>query len=468
MKEGTFHLVTYGCQMNKLDSELVASRLVQAGYEPAEDENDASILLFNTCSVRENAEDRVWGRLGSLKARKRKDPGLILGVLGCMAQEHKVFLRTKMPHVDLVCGTQDFGLIDEYIAKIREGREAIVATGNDGGGDAVHREVGLRPNRAQAFVNIIRGCNMPCTYCIVPTTRGAETCRPMGEIVEEVERLCSDGVTEVTLLGQTVNAYGHGLSERSNLALLLRKLHRIPPLRRIAFITSHPNYLTRELMETMAELPRVSRYFHLPAQSGSDRMLERMQRKYDVARYLARIRDLRELVPEMEFASDWIVGFPGETDEDHEATRRLMEEVRFSQSFVFKYSPRPLTVAADCMEDDVPGDVKAARNQDLLAVQERISLEKNRALIGEDIEVLVEGVSKSRADRFTGRSARNRLVHFPCMDARRVGQYLPVRILDATPFSLTGELLGQETEFATDTAQSSQSLSGSKEVHTER
>ncbi|PIE22032.1 MAG: tRNA (N6-isopentenyl adenosine(37)-C2)-methylthiotransferase MiaB [Planctomycetota bacterium] len=443
---GTFHLVTYGCQMNKLDSELVASRLVQAGWEAAIDEEQADLILLNTCSVRENAEDRVWGRLGSLKSRKRQKPGLLLGVLGCMAQEHKVFIRSRMPHVDLVCGTRDFGRIDELIAEIHEKRSSIVATGNDGGGDLVHREVQLRPHPSQAFVNIIRGCNMPCTYCIVPATRGEELCRPVADIVDEVLRLVGDGVTEITLLGQTVNAYGHDLRPRASLAMLLRELHQIPALRRISFITSHPNYLTPELMDAMAELPRVSRYFHLPAQSGSDRMLLRMQRKYDVQRYLKRVEELRARVPEIEFASDWIVGFPGETEEDHQASIELMERVRFSQSFVFKYSPRPLTVADDYFEDDVPEEVKARRNQELLAVQERISLEKNQALIGQQLEVMVEGPSKSRADRFTGRTMRNRLVHFDCSDHHLIGRYLSVQIQDAGSFSLSGVLVNESQQ----------------------
>jgi tRNA-2-methylthio-N6-dimethylallyladenosine synthase len=355
---GKFHLVTYGCQMNKLDSELVASRLVQAGWQQTEEEAEASLILLNTCSVRENAEDRVWGRLGSLKSRKRKEPGVMLGVLGCMAQEHKVFIRSRMPHVDIVCGTRDFGRIDEIVDEVRDKQHAVVATGDDGGGDLVERDVTLRPHPSQAFVNIIRGCNMPCTYCIVPATRGEELCRPVSEIVDETLRLVEDGVTEITLLGQTVNAYGHDLQPRASLAILLRELHQIPALRRISFITSHPNYLTPELMDTMAELPRVSRYFHLPAQSGSDRMLMRMQRKYDSGRYLDRVRDLQKRIPDIEFASDWIVGFPGETEEDHQASIRLMETVRFSQSFVFKYSPRPLTVADDYFEDDVPEESK--------------------------------------------------------------------------------------------------------------
>ena len=445
-----FCLLTYGCQMNKLDSELIASRLVEAGHVQAEREADASILLFNTCSVREHAEDRVWGRLGALMARKRVEPDLLIGVLGCMATEHKLFIRTRMPHVDLVCGTMDFGRIHELIHKIRADREAIVACEEDASGDLIPRNVGLRPSRAQAYVNIIRGCNMSCTFCIVPRTRGLELSRPIDAISREVERLVGDGVTEITLLGQTVNAYGHDLPGKPSLAKLLLELHAIPSLRRIAFITSHPNFLTKELMETMAALPRVSRYFHLPAQSGSNEMLARMRRLYTVEKYKARIADLRSLIPEIEFASDFIVGFPGESEDDHRQSLALMEELRFAQSYVFKYSPRPSTVAADHYEADVPEEVKKRRNQELLRLQDGISLEKNRALVAETVEVLVEGPSKRGEGRYMGRSSRNRIVHFDNDDAAMVGRYVPVRIVDAYSHSLLGEVRDEDRRHAED------------------
>ncbi len=441
-----YSLVTFGCQMNKLDSELVATRLIDAGWEAATSEDEAGLVLINTCSVRENAEDRVWGRLGALLERKRRDPGLIIGVLGCMAQEHRDFIQKRMPHVDLVCGTNDFGSIDSIVAEVRRQRSPVLATEQRASGDAVVRNVALRPSRAQAYVNVIRGCNMPCTYCIVPQTRGAEVSRPVDAIVDEVARLVADGVTEVTLLGQTVDAYGHDLEKGTDLALLLRELHAIPALRRLSFITSHPNFLRPRLMETMAELPRVSRYFHLPAQSGSNRMLKAMKRGYSVETYLDRIRTLRSLIPEMEFASDFIVGFPGESEDDHQATLALVEEAQFSQSFVFQYSPRPRTAAAETMVDDVPQETKKRRNHEVLAAQERIGAAKNRALVGQVVEVLVEGTSKSRSDRMSGRCSRNRLVHFEADDATLVGRYVPVRIEQALAHSLVGSLLPETSD----------------------
>ncbi|HHI78643.1 MAG TPA: tRNA (N6-isopentenyl adenosine(37)-C2)-methylthiotransferase MiaB [Planctomycetes bacterium] len=444
MDRRKFFLLTYGCQMNKLDSELIASRMIQAGFEETEREEEAQVLLLNTCSIRESAEDRVWGRIGAMKARKKKDPEVIIGVLGCMAQEHKVFLRTRMPHIDVVCGTREFGRIDALVRESIETRKGVIATGEGGNGDLVQRELSCRPMRAQAFVNIIRGCNMPCTYCIVPATRGPEVSRPVDAIREEVERLVADGVTEVTLLGQTVNAYGHDLERGTDLALLLRELHQIPALRRISFVTSHPSFLTPRLMEAMAALPRVSRYFHLPAQSGSNQVLKAMKRGYTRERYLARIRDLKGLIPEMEFACDFIAGFPGETEEDHRQSLSLIEEVGFSQSFVFKYSPRKGTVSADYLRDDVPEEVKARRNQELLQTQERVSLARNRAQVGEVREILVEGPSKTRKDRYTGRTARNRIVHFANEDPNLVGRYVPVRIVEAQAHSLIG-VLQEET-----------------------
>ena len=439
-----FFLLTYGCQMNKLDSELIGSRLLEQGLEPTEREAEADVVLFNTCSIREHAEDRVWGRLGAMKTRKAQEPGLIVGVLGCMAQEHQDWLRTKMPHVDIVCGTMDFGRIGELVGEVESTREGVVAVGDSASGDEIERNVDLRPSRAQAFVNIIRGCNMPCTYCIVPRTRGPEVSRPVDEIVHETERLCEDGVTEVTLLGQTVNAYGHDLERGTDLALLLRELHRIPALRRISFITSHPNWLKPRLMETMAELPRVSRYFHLPAQSGSNDILKAMKRGYSYETYMARINDLRSLIPEMEFASDWIVGFPGETEADHEASKRLIEEAQFSQSFVFTYSPRPETAAAEELVDDIPDGIKRRRHQEILELQGSISYAKNRALVGETVEILVEGPSKTRSDRYTGRTGRNRLVHFDNSDASLVGRYVPVRIQEALAHSLVASLVCED------------------------
>ncbi|MCA8973172.1 MAG: tRNA (N6-isopentenyl adenosine(37)-C2)-methylthiotransferase MiaB, partial [Planctomycetes bacterium] len=418
-----YHLTSYGCQMNKLDSELVESKLQQRGYRAAGNEDDAAVVLVNTCSVRQHAEDRVWSKLGKLRIRKRSEPQLVVGVLGCMAEEHKRYLLTRMPHVDLVVGPSAFGDIDQTVerARLRNAELAaglepvqskhgvrgagVVVTGHGKSGDTIRRDVRVRPHRSQAYISIMRGCNMPCTYCIVPTTRGDEVSREIAAIVDEAQRLVDDGVSEITLLGQTVNAYGRDLAgQNATLARLLRALHEIPALRRLAFITSHPNFLNAELVEAIAELPRVARYLHLPAQSGSNAVLKTMRRGYTVERYRKRVDLLLERAPDVELHSDFIVGYPGETAADFDLTVGFLREIGFAQSYVFKYSPRPGTVAADLV-DDVAEAEKERRNQVLLAVQEELTLARNRALVGATVEVLVEGPSKV-AGRLSGRTAQ--------------------------------------------------------------
>ncbi len=435
----TFFLHSYGCQMNRLDSELVASKLLAAGYAAAASETGADVVLLNTCSVRQHAEDRVWSKLGRLRLEKRRRPGLVVGVLGCMAEEHQHYLRARMPHVDLVVGPSAFGDIDATVAAARQ-RAGVVAVGAGVSGDSIRRDVRVRPHRSQAFVSVMRGCNMTCSYCIVPTTRGPEVSRPIADIVGEAQRLADDGVTEVTLLGQTVNSYGRDLGPGVTLAALLRALHELPALRRIAFITSHPLFLTADLIDALAELPRLSRYLHLPAQSGSDRLLKAMRRGYTAAGYRARVDALRARAPDVDLHSDFIVGYPGESEADFAATAELMEGVRLAQSYVFKYSPRPGTAAA-AQDDDVAEAEKERRNQVLLALQSRHSLERNRQLAGTVQEVLVEGVSPRGERRMSGRTAHHRIVHFGAADQSLVGRYVKVRIAQALPHSLVGELL---------------------------
>ena len=459
MSAPKYHLTSYGCQMNKLDSELVESRLMQRGYVAAGDEDSADVVLLNTCSVRQHAEDRVWSKLGKLRVRKRGQPGLVVGVLGCMAQEHKRYLLARMPHVDLVVGPSAFGDIDETVERARARNAALAAERAPDGplpkakivgagmlsvdrgvsGDRIVRNVKVRPHRSQAYMSIMRGCNMPCSYCIVPTTRGDEISRPIADLLEEAHRLCDDGVTEITLLGQTVNAYGRDLKgQDARLSGLLRALHEIPALRRLAFITSHPNFLSPDLIDAIAELPKVQRFLHLPAQSGSNAVLKAMRRGYTVERYKKRVEQLWAKAPDVELHSDWIVGYPGETEADFEQTVAFCREIGFAQSYVFKYSPRPGTRSAE-LEDSVPDADKERRNQVLLQVQEELSARKNRALVGQTVEVLVEGESKVRG-RLTGRTAQHRLVHFASGDRALFGQYVPVRITEALAHSCVGEL----------------------------
>jgi len=427
--------VTFGCQMNKLDSEVVAGRLFEAGYVPAEAIRDADVVLINTCSVRQHAEDKVWSLLGTLRRRKAKNPDLIIGVIGCMAQRERDAILARMPHVDVVCGPMELARLPEILASLGEKREHVLAVA-ECGPVRLPRIVRRRPNRYQAYVAVMRGCNNFCSYCIVPYVRGREHSRPPDEIVDEVRRLAADGCKEVTLLGQNVNSYGRTLGDGTTLAALLRLLEPIEGLERLRFVTSHPKDATDDLFRAVAELPTACPHLHMPAQAGSNRVLRDMNRRYTREYYLERIARLRELLPDVELAGDFIVGFPGETEQEFEETVDLMRRVEYQNCFIFKYSPRPGTRAAR-MKDDVPWEVKRERNHRLLAIQEQIMRRRQAAMVGRTLEVLVEGISKKDPTKLTGRSRGNHIVAFPG-DPALTGQTLHVEIIDSTPLTLLG------------------------------
>ena len=432
-------LEAFGCQMNVLDGELVLSELIRRGYQVTGNDSDADLVVFNTCSVRDHAEQRVLSRIGHLKARKERDPGFRIAVMGCMAQRQGEELVRRAPHVDVVCGSQEFPRMLELLEEVETRGRSIVAI-DQAGVAPVSREVGVRPRRQSAFVSVMRGCHHRCSYCIVPQTRGGkEQSRPIDVIVDEVRSLTEDGVREVTLLGQNINSYGRSLPDRPRLPQLLRGVSGVEGIDRIRFVTSNPMDLERELLEAMGELPKVMEYLHFPAQSGSDRILRQMFRGYTKARYLELADLAREIVPGIELASDFIVGFPGETEDDLRQTVDLMERVRFSQSYVFKYSPRPGTRAAN-LPDDVPEETKRDRNRRLLKVQERHSFARNQGCIGRKVEVLVEGPSSKNPDRLTGRTRFNQIVVFPG-GAGLTGRLVDVRVLRVTPLTLIGEAI---------------------------
>lgn len=428
------NLQVFGCQMNKLDAELVRTALAERGYRFIDRADEADLVLFITCSVREHAEERVHSRLGALKRLKRRHPALLIGLMGCMAQEHKEALFRKHPHLDIVCGTRDFPEIADLVERARAGETEVTAVATETA-PAVSRNEKLRPSSFRAFLSIMRGCDRYCAYCIVPYVRGREESRPSAEIIEEAHRLIDDGVREITLLGQSVNHYDDGAGCR--LPELLRRLDGIAGLRRLHFVTSYPSSVDGGLIAAIADCRTVTRFLHVPPQSGSDAILKRMKRRYSAADYMEMVRRLREAVPDMEFGGDFIVGFPGETESDFQATLDLLEEVRFQQAFVFKYSPREGTFAARAYDDDVAQEVKKERNAKLLAAQENISLEKNRALVGKEVEVLVEGVSRRDSTRITGRTAQNNIVAFPG-DAEWTGRFVRVRVDHCTALTLIG------------------------------
>ena len=438
--------------MNKLDSELVLERLIDAGYEEARDESEADVILFNTCSVRRHAEDRVYSRIGALRRMKARRPSLIIGVLGCMAQSEGRALIERSSVVDLICSPNRLKELPLLLQRVNGG-EPMVAT--DSGRSASRGAVSIGPDRKgrarsapwHAYVAVMTGCDNFCSYCVVPRLRGEEISRPPAEIVDEVRRLADDGCKEVTLLGQNVNSYGAGLTPRVTLADLLAMLNPVAGLERISFITSHPKDFTRELLTAVASLPKVCEYLHVPPQSGSDRILKLMNRGYTAAHYRELVAMAREIVPEVELAGDFIVGFPTETEDDFAQTLALLNDAEFINCFVFKYSPRPGTTADKRLADTIPDEVKQRRNVELLAVQERISDELNRAFLGREVTVLVEGLSKKAhvnpADsdshpQLVARTSTDHIVvfHGP---VSLTGRFAQVRITRTAPLTLFGE-----------------------------
>ncbi|MBI5678641.1 MAG: tRNA (N6-isopentenyl adenosine(37)-C2)-methylthiotransferase MiaB [Planctomycetes bacterium] len=431
----TVFFETFGCQMNKLDAELSLGLLQEDGYKIVDKVDDADVILFNTCSVRQHAEDKVYSHLGALKTLKKRHPEVIVGVLGCMAQKDGEAIFKRMPHVDLVCGTRMFSRLPEMLLKIRNHGSHVLAIDEDQIVN-VKRAVTYRPNFYQAFVTVMRGCDNYCSYCIVPYVRGREISRTIADIKEEVQSLVSNGCKEVTLLGQNINSYGKGLD--GTLGDLLTELNEIDGLDRIRFVTSHPADMSRDLIRTISCLEKVCEYLHMPAQSGSDEVLKRMRRGYTAGYYRDLISYARELIPHLTVASDFIVGFPGETEEDFQETVQLMEDIRFQNCFIFKYSPRTGTKAAE-LKDDVPDETKRARNLKLLELQKKISLEENTKMIGKKVGVLVEGASKSDPNRLSGRTRQNHIVVFNGSQ-ELVGKLVGVLIHEVTDLTLFGKL----------------------------
>ncbi len=435
---------TFGCQMNKLDSELSIGSLIKHGYSVVKEEKDADIILLNTCSVRDKAEHKVYSQLGSLRDQKEKNPELILGVLGCMAQNEGDKIFKRMPHVNLICGTRMFSKLPELLEEINISNKRILAI-DENGVVNFDRLIAQRQNRYNAFVSIMRGCDNYCSYCIVPYVRGREFSRTVSDIVDEVKDLAGDGCKEIMLLGQNVNSYGKGLSGKVTLATLLRKLDPIEGIERIRFVTSHPKDMTKEILEAVGELPRVCEYLHMPAQSGSDKILQKMRRQYTSAYYKELAEMARALVPEIKIAGDFIVGFPGETEGDFEDTVKLLNDVRCQNSFIFKYSPRTGTAATELI-DDVTEETKKRRNHVLLELQKKISTEENKKTHGKSIEVLVEGASKSDTGRLSGRTRQNQIVVFDLPEGSTqadsssslLGKLVDINIVDSTDLTLFG------------------------------
>ncbi len=460
MKSPSIFIESFGCQMNKLDTALVGSALAEAGFRLVDGINEANVVLINTCSVRQHAEDRVLSHLGHLKYLKEQRPDLVVGVIGCMAQRLGERLLGHAA-VNIVCGPAQIPQIADLIrqALARNAKQVAVTERirqpiPEGGGslDAFELEHSGRDGQipGQAFVRVMRGCNYFCTYCVVPYVRGPEACRPPEAILEQVKRLAGAGIRQVTLLGQTVNSYKYRNGERTYcLADLLGLTSQVAGIEWVRFVTSYPaDEFYDQILQVMADLPKVCRYLHMPAQSGSDRILKAMNRHYTAAHYLELIDKARMMVPDIAVAGDFIVGFPGETEDDFQATVDLTRQARYKNCFVFKYSPRPGTTADKRLADTVPEEVKQRRDAELLAVQERISDELNQAFLGRQVAVLVEGPSKKAhvnpADgdnhpQLVGRTSTDCIVVFNG-PVSLAGRFAQVRITRTSPLTLFGEL----------------------------
>ena len=446
------HIRTYGCQMSERDSEAVAVLLRGRGHEITDDESAADAIVVNTCSVREKAEEKALGKLGLMTATKREFPERIVGVMGCMVQRLKGDILRRVRGLDFAVGTQRLSMLPDILDAVASGRGPIIEAGEER--EDAERLTGHIEGSPSAFVNILFGCNRRCTYCIVPDVRGPEWSRPAHRVVDEVKRLVASGVREVTLLGQSVMSYGRANEVRpaaarsprgftESLPLLLEALNDIEGLERLRFTSGHPSGCTGELARAMAELPAVCEHLHLPVQSGSDRILAMMKREYTSGEYHAAVRRLRSAVPGMAITTDVIVGFPTEQPEDFEATRALMEEMACDNAFIFKYSPRPGTPAAE-RADDVSAVEKLRRNHVLLEDQERRGLAINQALVGREVEVLVEGVSQRNSQRWAGRSRTNKVVVFEPPRGVRAGDLIRVGVERAMPQTLYGRALTRE------------------------
>ena len=434
----SYRVETWGCQMNVLDGERLAGQLESRGYRRAGDGEDADVVVLNTCAVREKPQAKVYSALGVLARRKRERPGMVIGVTGCVAQIEGDEIFERAPYVDFVLGTGQVERAGELIEEIRRERRRVLAIELPQDSPVYRFEEIRRGSPFQAFLTVIEGCDQFCTFCIVPFTRGRERSRHGSEILAEAAALVAGGYSEIMLLGQTVNAYsepeaGFGLGE------LLRRVSSLPGLRRLRFITSHPGLVDDDLVAAMASGGPIAPFLHLPAQSGSDRVLYRMKRRYDRQQYVDTVARFRRAVPELAISSDFIVGFPGETEEDFEETLSLLRETRFASVFAFRYSPRPGTASARWgREREVPDQVAGERLARLLHLQEEIQAETNRSLVGRRFEVLVENRDRKGLSR--GRTACNRVVHIEDGEGANPGDYVQARIVRGLPNSLIARL----------------------------
>ena len=434
----SYYIYTYGCQMNESDSERLAHQLESVGYVPTEEVDVADLIILNTCCVRETAENKIYGRIGELKHLKEKNKNLIIAITGCMAQKNQADMFKRAPHIDIVLGTHNIQHINEMVKEVQRTKKRQVNVDMD---NTVLPELAAKPNGTFfAWVPIMNGCNKFCTYCIVPHVRGREISRPVDAIVKDVRELGEKGFKEITLLGQNVNSYGLDFRDGTDFGTLVDALDGIPGIERIRYMTSHPQDMTKGMVDALGRSSNIVTQLHLPVQSGSDNILKRMNRHYSVEKYKDLLQYCREKIDGVTITTDIIVGFPGETEKDFQQTLQLLKDVRYDMAFTFIYSKRSGTPAAE-FEEQVPEEVKRVRLQALMDVQNEISLELNQAMEGRVYDIIVEGPSRTDENMWFGRTSGNKMVLFPKQENLNVGDTIDVRIDKGQTWVLYGTVL---------------------------
>ena len=439
--EKKYFTLTYGCQMNESDTERINGQLEELGYQPAEKMEDADIVIMNTCSVRQNAEEKVYGKIGEIKKMKEKNPHLLLGIAGCMAQENKGKLIERMPIIDFVIGPYHIHDLKDIITRDEAQGSHIVKTERNPHSVSDYSDLkAVRKSHVFAWIPIMQGCNKFCTYCIVPYTRGRELSRPVEAICKEIQELADEGYKEVTLLGQNVNSYGLDFRNGTDFGTLIRAIDQIDGIERVRYMTSHPRDMTFDMVDAMADSPKVVRHMHLPVQHGSTEMLKRMNRGYTIERFKELVSYVRQKMPDVALTTDLITGFPGETEEMHQETLKLLKDIRFDSAYTFIYSPRTGTPAAR-MDGQIDDETKHRRLQELMDVQNEISLELNKEMEGQTYTIIVEGPSKQDENTWYGRTSTNKMILFPYEEGVKVGDTLAAKVETAQTWVLKGTLV---------------------------
>lgn len=436
-----YFIETYGCQMNESDTERIGGQLEELGYAPADDLQDADIVILNTCSIRQNAEEKVYGKIGEVKKLKERNPKVLLGIAGCMAQENKNKLIQRMPVIDFVIGPYHIHDLKDIISRHDAvGSHVVMAELNSQRVQDYSELRAVRKSKIFAWVPIMQGCNKYCTYCIVPYVRGKETSRTISDVYGEVKRLAEDGYKEITLLGQNVNSYGLDFRDGTNFGELIRSLDDIEGIERIRYMSSHPRDMTFDMVDAMAESSKVVRHMHLPVQHGSNAMLRRMNRGYTIEHFKELLAYVREKMPDTVITTDLITGFPGETEEMHKETLQLLEDLRFDLAYTFIYSPRRGTPAAR-MEDQIDDATKHRRLQEIMDVENDISLACNQQMVGKTYTVIVEGPTKQTEDNWFGRTSGNKMIIFPKEKNIAIGDTICVKVDTAQTWILKGQMV---------------------------